>query len=96
MFFFHKVANRYIATETKFARRSPCKLVQLLMTHSAEAFDSEQNVACTSSRRIIKLGNKPKNLRPSPAGGDALRQHRNSIRQKSPSSLLPRSASFVN
>jgi len=70
VFFLHnEVANRYIVTGTKFAKRSPCKLVQLLMTHSAEAFDSEQNVACTSSRRIIKLGNKPKNLRLSPARG---------------------------
>lgn len=56
------------ATGTK-VKRSPRELVQLLMTHSAEAFDSEQNVACTSSGRIIKLGNKPKNPQPSPVSG---------------------------
>lgn len=38
------------------------KLVQLLMTHSTEAFDSEQNVVYASFRRIIKLGNKPRRV----------------------------------
>lgn len=54
---------------------------------------------CTmSSRRIIKLGNKPKSVLSAfllSWGKGALRRHRNSIRQKSPS--LPRDrASLVN
>lgn len=43
IFFHNEVANRHIETGAE-ARRSSRELVQLLMTHSTEAFDFERSL----------------------------------------------------